>query len=112
MFGDKTKRLHSLVERRQWNKIHKLLERADGETKIKVAQACDGATDSEALNLLVLLMMDAEEPVQLAAIEVLGRVGDDSVVTRMRWLLGKTPEEKKGLKDALHHAILGIEQRK
>ena len=60
----------------------------------------------------VRLNVGQGEPVQLAAIEVLGRVGDDSVVTRMRWLLGKTPEEKKGLKDALHHAILGIEQRK
>ena len=96
-----------LVKKRNWKKLREKYLTGDKESLLALAKACAADNSDDCCNLVTPLLDAADEEVQLAAIETLGKIGTDHVIALLRQLFAKTPESNQKLRSAI---LASIEQ--
>ena len=98
-----------IVQKKNWKKLGHEMKHASAENLVLLAQACGTVNEDETYNALVDMMRHADERVQLAAIESLGKVGRPAAATQLSWMAENGKSE--AVKTASQRALAGIHER-
>ena len=111
MFGGTSEeKLAKMVEKKKWDKLRKLLN-GDKATVINLAKACSHSEEDESTNMLIELLRASDRDVKMAAIDSLGKVGNEHAVAPLQYIEKSNPDCGKDMIDAVHKAISNIRER-
>lgn len=112
MFGNKEKKIESLIKKGNWDVLMKKFLHADTSTKVMLAKGCANSKDPGVNSLLTSLIRDTDYNVRLEAVKAIAVTGKEHEVAQLQWLLDNTPENETEMISAIHTAISNSKGRR